>query len=86
MIESAPNGNVVKLNVATPEAFTVPVPIEALPLKKVTVPVVTGVVPASTVAFKVTLAPKVEVLGAASVVVVVTGATVTVEALEVEAA
>jgi hypothetical protein len=32
VIESAPNGNVVKLNVATPEAFTAPVPIEVLPL------------------------------------------------------
>jgi hypothetical protein len=48
--------------------------------------VVTGVVPASTVAVNVTLAPKVDVLGADSVVVVVTAATVTVEALEVEAA
>jgi hypothetical protein len=57
VIKFAPTGNVVKLNVATPEAFTVPVPIEALPLKKVTVPVVTGVVPASTVAVKVTLVP-----------------------------
>ena len=31
-IEFAPTGNVVKLNVATPEAFTAPVPMDALPL------------------------------------------------------
>ena len=49
-------------------------------------PVVTGVVPSSTVAVKVTLVPMIDVLGADSVVVVVTAATVTVEALEVEAA
>ena len=49
-------------------------------------PVVTGVVPSSTVAVKVTLVPMIDVLGIVSVVVVVAAVTVTVEELEVEAA
>lgn len=86
MIEFTPSGSVLKLSVATPDAFNVPVPMEALPLQKVTVPAVTGVAPARTVAVKVTLAPKVELAGAVSEVVVESAVTVTVDALEVEAA
>ena len=56
MIESVPVGNVVRLISATP-LYTVPVPIDELPLRKVTVPLVTAVPLLVTVAVNITLSP-----------------------------
>ena len=60
MIECVPAVSVVVENVATPAAFRVPVPMEAEPSRKVTVPVaLLGIVAVNT-----TLAPYVAGLGA----------------------
>jgi len=75
---SVPTGRVVVVSVATPLAFNCAAPMEVVPLAKVTVPLVTGVLPTTTVAVSVTLPPAVIVLddGWASVVVVATALTV----------
>jgi len=50
-----PTGRVVVVSVATPLAFNCAAPMEVVPLAKVTVPLVTGVLPTTTVAVSVTL-------------------------------
>ena len=73
--------------VAPPCAFSALVPIEVAPLEKFTSPLPTGVVPANTVAVRVTLCPTVmELAETVSVVIVGAAATVTVTAEEVLAA
>ena len=73
-----PSGG-VSTSAATPAAFSVPVPSEAAPLRKVTVPVGVLPLPAVTVAVNVSVRPAYRVVGVAMRVVVVTaGFTVTV--------
>jgi hypothetical protein len=69
-IEFAPTGNEVMCNTATP-LTTAPVPIDVPPLRKLIVPLGTGVPLLNTVAVNVTLAPEVgAVIDEASVVAV----------------
>jgi hypothetical protein len=87
VIELAPLGRVERLIVAIPALFTVPVPIAVAPFRNVTMPEVAGPPFADTVAVKATLDPKDGVVeDALMVVVVVSGATVTMTGLETEAA
>ena len=80
----APTGSVLVVNVATPLAFKTPVPMEVVPFRKVTVPIVTGVVPAFTVAVNVTLCPTVIALAElVNAVVVLAPVTVSVPFTEV---
>ena len=80
-----PTCRVVVARVATPCAFSVPVPSEVIPLKKVTRPLPNGVEPASTVAVRVKLCPGVvELAEAVSAVVVGRGVTVKVKSCEGE--
>jgi hypothetical protein len=86
VIEFAPVGSVVRFNVLTP-LMTTPVPMDEAPSRKVITPLVAGVPPMLTVAVKVTPEPKVGfVEEELSTVVVAQGATVTMTALEIEAA
>ena len=62
----------VNTSVATPLAFSVPVPSVAVPLRKVTVPVGAAPLAAATVAVKVSVWPTFNVVGFAVSVVVVT--------------
>jgi hypothetical protein len=88
VIDSDPKLEVLRLNVATPEEFNIPVPSVVLPLRNVTVP--EGIAPpeaAVTVAVNPTTPPTVTDEGeAVSAVVVFTFAavTVTVTALDVD--
>ncbi len=87
VIVSLPAGNVDKLSVATPTPFTIPVPTEDPLLKKVTTPLVAGTPLTPTEAVRVTLEPNNGVVvDELKVVVVLSGETVTVTALEAEGA
>jgi hypothetical protein len=88
VIECDPAASEEVANVATPEAFSVPVPSAAEPSLKVTVPVGVPALTAAfdTVAMNVTCCPVVAVLGAAATAVVVDipttiSVTITVEVL-----
>src|SRR5271156_1839005 len=88
VMDTAPTGRPLPVNVATPEEFTMPMPSNVAPLKKLTVPSDEPVGAGATVAVNVSICPSVGGFGASTSVVVVTasGAIVSITVGELDVA